>query len=59
MLKRHLRRALQDMRSNRMLSLVVGPVFNQVANSLVDSFQKRAAAGKAMKKGGAGRDSDQ
>ena len=29
--------------SNRMLSMVVGPVFNQVANSLVDSFQKRAA----------------
>ena len=29
--------------ANRMLSLVVGPVFNQVANSLVDSFQKRAA----------------
>ena len=28
--------------ANRMLSLVVGPVFNQVANSLVDSFQKRA-----------------
>jgi len=28
--------------SSRMLSLVVGPVFSQVANSLVDSFQKRA-----------------
>lgn len=28
--------------SSRMLGLVVGPVFNQVANSLVDSFQKRA-----------------
>ncbi len=28
--------------ANRMLSMVVGPVFNQVANSLVDSFQKRA-----------------
>jgi ribosome-associated toxin RatA of RatAB toxin-antitoxin module len=29
--------------ANRMLSMVVGPVFNQIANSLVDSFQKRAA----------------
>ena len=28
--------------SSRMLGLVVGPVFNQVADSLVDSFQKRA-----------------
>jgi ribosome-associated toxin RatA of RatAB toxin-antitoxin module len=28
--------------SSRVLGLVVGPVFNQVANSLVDSFQKRA-----------------
>jgi ribosome-associated toxin RatA of RatAB toxin-antitoxin module len=28
--------------ASRMLSLVVGPVFNQIANSLVDSFQKRA-----------------
>ena len=28
--------------ASRMLGVVVGPVFNQVANSLVDSFQKRA-----------------
>ena len=28
--------------SNRMLSMVVGPVFNTIANSLVDSFHKRA-----------------
>ncbi|OQX13153.1 MAG: ubiquinone-binding protein [Thiothrix lacustris] len=28
--------------SNRILSLVVGPVFNQVANTLVDSFVERA-----------------
>jgi ribosome-associated toxin RatA of RatAB toxin-antitoxin module len=28
--------------SSRMLALVVGPVFSQVANSLVDSFQRRA-----------------
>lgn len=28
--------------SSRVLSMVVGPVFNPVANSLVDSFQKRA-----------------
>jgi len=28
--------------SSRMLGLVVGPVFSQVANSLVDSFLKRA-----------------
>jgi ribosome-associated toxin RatA of RatAB toxin-antitoxin module len=28
--------------SSRVLSMVVGPVFSQVANSLVDSFQKRA-----------------
>jgi ribosome-associated toxin RatA of RatAB toxin-antitoxin module len=28
--------------SSRVLGLVIGPVFNQVANSLVDSFQKRA-----------------
>jgi len=25
-----------------MVSMVVGPVFNQIANSLVDAFQKRA-----------------
>ncbi len=30
--------------SSRMLGMVVGPVFSQIANSLVDSFQKRAAA---------------
>ena len=29
--------------SSRVLGMVVGPVFSQVANSLVDSFQKRAA----------------
>ncbi len=28
--------------SNRMVSMVVGPVFSNIANSLVDSFQKRA-----------------
>ncbi len=28
--------------ASRMLSLVVGPVFSQIANSLVDAFQKRA-----------------
>lgn len=28
--------------SNKLLSLVVGPVFNQVANSMVDSFVKQA-----------------
>jgi ribosome-associated toxin RatA of RatAB toxin-antitoxin module len=28
--------------ASRMLGMVVGPVFNQIANSLVDSFQKRA-----------------
>jgi ribosome-associated toxin RatA of RatAB toxin-antitoxin module len=28
--------------SSRMLGIVVGPVFSQVANSLVDSFQQRA-----------------
>lgn len=28
--------------SSRMLGMVVGPVFSQVANSLVDSFQQRA-----------------
>lgn len=28
--------------SNKVLSLVVGPVFNQVANTLVDSFVERA-----------------
>lgn len=28
--------------ASRMLGMVVGPVFNQVANSLVDSFQQRA-----------------
>ena len=28
--------------SSRMLSLVVGPVFSNIANTLVDSFQKRA-----------------
>lgn len=28
--------------ASRMLGMVVGPVFSQVANSLVDSFQKRA-----------------
>ena len=28
--------------SSRMVAMVVGPVFNQLANSLVDAFQKRA-----------------
>ena len=28
--------------SSRMLGMVIGPVFSQIANSLVDSFQKRA-----------------
>ena len=28
--------------SSRMLGMVVGPVFSQIANSLMDSFQKRA-----------------
>ena len=28
--------------SSKMLSLVVGPVFGKIANSLVDAFQKRA-----------------
>ena len=28
--------------SNKLLSLVVGPVFNQVANTMVDSFVKQA-----------------
>jgi ribosome-associated toxin RatA of RatAB toxin-antitoxin module len=28
--------------ASRVLSMVVGPVFNQIANSLVDSFMKRA-----------------
>ncbi|HHJ13837.1 MAG TPA: type II toxin-antitoxin system RatA family toxin [Gammaproteobacteria bacterium] len=28
--------------ASRMLDLVVGPVFGQIANSLVDSFQQRA-----------------
>jgi ribosome-associated toxin RatA of RatAB toxin-antitoxin module len=28
--------------ANRMLSMMVGPVFHQIANTLVDSFQKRA-----------------
>jgi len=28
--------------SSRMLGMVVGPVFSQIANSLVDSFQQRA-----------------
>jgi len=27
---------------NRVLGMVVGPVFNQIASTLVDSFQKRA-----------------
>jgi len=30
--------------ASRLLSMVVGPVFSQVANSLVDSFQQRAVA---------------
>lgn len=29
--------------SNKLLGLTVGPVFNQIANSLVDAFCKRAA----------------
>lgn len=29
--------------SNKLLGMTVGPVFNQVANSLVDAFCKRAA----------------
>jgi len=28
--------------SNRLISMVVGPVFNQIANTLVDSFCQRA-----------------
>ena len=28
--------------ASRMLGMVIGPVFSQIANSLVDSFQKRA-----------------
>lgn len=28
--------------SSKMVSMVVGPVFSQIANSLVDAFQKRA-----------------
>jgi ribosome-associated toxin RatA of RatAB toxin-antitoxin module len=30
--------------SNRMVRLVTAPVFGQIANSLVDAFQQRAAA---------------
>ncbi len=30
--------------ASRVLDLVVGPVFSQVANSLIDSFQQRAVA---------------
>ena len=30
--------------SNHMVSMVVGPVFNKIANSLVDSFHQRAVA---------------
>ncbi len=30
--------------ASRMLGMVIGPVFSQIANSLVDSFQKRAVA---------------
>ena len=30
--------------SNHMVSMVVGPVFNKIANSLVDSFHQRAIA---------------
>ena len=35
--------------SNRLVSMAIGPVFNQVANTLVDSFVERARAiyGKA------------
>lgn len=29
--------------SSKMVSMVTGPVFNKIANSLVDAFQKRAA----------------
>lgn len=29
--------------SNRMVGMVVGPVFGQIANTLVDAFQQRAA----------------
>lgn len=29
--------------SNRVLGMVVGPIFGQIANTLVDSFQQRAA----------------
>jgi ribosome-associated toxin RatA of RatAB toxin-antitoxin module len=29
--------------SSRMVRLVVGPVFGQIANTLVDAFQQRAA----------------
>lgn len=28
--------------SSRMVGMVVGPVFNQIANTLIDAFQKRA-----------------
>ena len=28
--------------SSKMVSVVVGPVFNKIANTLVDAFQKRA-----------------
>lgn len=28
--------------SNRLVSLAIGPIFNQIANTLVDSFVKRA-----------------
>ena len=28
--------------SSKMVSLVIGPVFNKIANTLVDAFQKRA-----------------
>ncbi len=30
--------------ASRMLDMMIGPVFSQIANSLVDSFQKRAVA---------------
>lgn len=30
--------------SSRMLGMVIGPVFSQIANSLVDAFHKRAVA---------------
>jgi ribosome-associated toxin RatA of RatAB toxin-antitoxin module len=29
--------------SSKMVSFAVGPVFNKIANTLVDAFQKRAA----------------